>query len=464
MNLSFRKRIAMRFMLATALIILLVFGTVYFIVQQTVYRNLDNDLLFEASKHLKEVRMKGDTIYFINMNEWKEIEHREIQVNPVFIQIVGNNGFLFDKSPNLKEQQLIFNSTRIHGNQFNTTLNNRNIRQVQIPIRKNNKVQGYIVAAMSLDASLMVLNNLRIILMVLFPIVLIGLFFITSFLAGRSIIPVIAISETTNRITRNNLNERVALPESKDELYDLSSSINRLLERIQDAMNREQQFTSDASHELRTPLSVLRGTLEVLIRKPRSQEEYEAKIQYSLLEIDRMANIIDQLLAIARFDSNPELTIKSSIAIQSLVNEILEHRKVEIEERGIIISTNYHGEQETAVHRFYTHLIIDNILGNAIKYSPNGAVVSIDVSVDNNGLDCEISDQGIGIREQDLTQLFQPFFRSEALSHKDISGTGLGLSIAKKAADAIGATILISSEIGKGTSVNVHFKEILRKG
>jgi signal transduction histidine kinase len=463
MILSFRKRIATHFMLATALIILLVFGTVYFIVQESVYYNLDKDLSFEANKHLGEVGFIGDSIHFINMNEMKEIEHREIQVNPVFLQIVGKDGHIYDKSPNLKEQHLNFRSDHRNEDHFNAKLNQRNIRQLQIPIKsQQGVVKGYIEAAMSLDASLMVLSNLRITLLILFPIILIGLFFITSFLAGRSIIPVVSISETTNRITRNNLNERVALPTSKDELYDLSSSINSLLGRIQDAMIREQQFTSDASHELRTPLSVLRGTLEVLIRKPRTQEEYETKIQTSLQEIDRMALIIDQLLEIARFDSNPELSSNSSIAIDSLLIEIGAHRKLEITGKELLLVTDNQCDELISVHYFYGRLILDNILGNAIKYSATGGTIFIRIYPDEQGVNCEITDTGIGIKEEDLTQLFHPFFRSDALNHKEIKGTGLGLSIAQKAAAVIGASISISSEFGKGTSVNVHFKQILR--
>jgi signal transduction histidine kinase len=463
MNFSFRKRIATHFMLATALIILLVFGTVYFIVRQTVYHNLDSDLSYETGKHLNEIRITENTIYFKNMNEWKESEHREVHFNPVFIQLVSRNGHVWDKSPNLKERQLQFKRGFTTENHFNSTLENRNIRQLQIPIKQHGKVKGYIVAAMSLEASLMVLNNLGFILIVLYPIILFGLFFITSFLAGRSIIPVVNISKTTNRITRNNLNERVALPASKDELYVLTGSINSLLERIQDAMQREQQFTSDASHELRTPLSVLRGTLEVLIRKPRTQEEYETKIQYSLLEIDRMANIIDQLLMIARSESNPELTTTSSASLTDLVHEILNRRNPEITAGKLNVTTDFQCNEAIEVHRFYAHLIIDNIIGNAIKYSPELSRITINVFLKEGGVMCVISDTGIGIKQEDLPKLFHPFFRSDALDHKNIEGTGLGLSIVQKAATSINATVSVSSEFGKGTTVTVFFKEILRR-
>lgn len=461
--MSFRKRIATRFMLATALIILIVFGTVYFIVRETIYTNLDNDLAFESYKHLAEVQLTSRSIHFTNEKEMEEREHLEVQVNPVFIQIVDRNGNLLAKSPNLKGQHLNFHKEQADDQHFNTELNRRNIRQVQIPIIRNGTVKGYVVAAMSMDASLTVLSNLGIVLVVLFPIILIGLFFITSFLAGKSIVPVVKISETTNRITRTNLNERVTLPAGKDELYDLSYSINSLLERIQDAMLREQQFTSDASHELRTPLSVLRGTLEVLIRKPRTREEYESKIQYCLQEIDRMTFIIDQLLEIARFDTNPELNSTSSVEIELLLSEILAHRHPDIVAKELHLIQQANCDKPVAIHRFYGRLILDNILGNAIKYSKDGGEIVIRTSLTPDGLLCEISDSGIGIKPEDIPKLFNPFFRSDSLNHKDIKGTGLGLSIAQKAASAIGAVITVSSELNRGTSVKIHFKEILRK-
>lgn len=450
-------------MLATALIILVVFATLYVIVRETVYSNLDKDLSFESYKHLAEVEITQHAIRFINEEEMKEVEHLEVQVNPVFIQVVDRDGKLLTKSPNLKGQHLVFHKEQASEQHFNTHLNQRNIRQVQIPIVRNKTVKGYIVAAMSMDASLAVLSNLGMVLIILFPVILIGLFFITSYLAGKSIVPVVAISETTNRITRTNLNERVTLPASKDELYDLSHSINSLLERIEDAMLREQQFTSDASHELRTPLAVLRGTLEVLIRKPRSQEEYESKIQYSLKEIDRMTAIIDQLLEIARFDTNPELTINSSVEMELLLAEVLAHRHPDIVAKEIHVVQQNNCNSSIAIHRFYGRLILDNILGNAIKYSKQGGQILIRTFEENGGLSCEITDSGIGIRQEDIPQLFNPFFRSDALNHKDIKGTGLGLSIASKAASTIHATITISSELDQGTSVNIHFKEILRK-
>lgn len=461
MSLSFKKRIATHFMLATAIITLVVFGTIYLIVYNTVYNNLDNDLSYEANKHKTEIDVDGKEIHFYNKKEWEESEHREVQVNPVFLQIVDLNGAIKDKSPNMKEKQLSFNQKSNKENHFNTKLNGRAIRQVQIPLRKNNEIRGYIIAAMSLEGTVTVLKNLQNTLFILFPIVIIILFFVTSYLAGRSILPVVSIINTTNRISRTNMDERVILPMRKDELHDLSSSINDLLDRIESTLKREKQFTSDASHELRTPLAVLRGTLEVLIRKPRTEAEYKEKIEYSLSEIDRMANIIDQLLAIARHETQPELNQNTSVSILAIVDQIITRRKADILSKDLSIQIKQK-EINSTINGFYGNLILENIISNAIKYSNQGGEIQIRFTEENQALKCIIEDYGIGIQKQDLDNVFNPFFRSDAMTHKEIPGNGLGLSIARKAAKAIDADIFIESEVNIGTKVTIYFKQILR--
>ncbi|WP_244156162.1 HAMP domain-containing sensor histidine kinase [Maribacter ulvicola] len=444
-------------MIATAIIMAVAFTAVYFVVQGVVYQNLDNDLSFEAEKHTEEIKVVGDSVKIKNKKEWEEREHREVQVNPVFIQILDKNGMYMDKSPNLKEDELAFHPKSNYGGHYNDILNERPIRQVQLPIEENGKIKGFIVAAMSLEASQMVLYNLRNILLLVYLLLLASLYFISKFIAGRSIIPVKSVTETTNRITRNNLNERVALPQNKDELFDLSSSINDLLQRIENALERERQFTSDASHELRTPLATLKGTLEVLIRKPRERAEYEDKIKFSLTEIDRMTATIEQLLLLARLDTSTNAADESLMPLATIIDEILSRHKNKISEKKLSISFKNDINNETLVPQYFSNLILENIIGNAVKYAKNATKVYISITQSDSKIICKIQDEGIGIKKEDLSNLFNNFFRSDALNHKNISGNGLGLSIAKKAADAINAKIDVESEFGLGTTFTIIF-------
>lgn len=457
MSLSFKNRIAFHYMIATAIIMAIVFGTIFFIVKSAVLRNLDSDLSYEAEKHTGEIKIIGDSIQFINKAEWEEREHREIQVNPVFVQLIDKQGKLMDKSPNLKDDYLLFKESEFGGH-FNSMITDRTIRQVQLPIERNGKIMGYILAAMSSESSLSVILKLRNVLIASYFIVLVGLYFVSRFLAGRSIIPIQEMTNTITRITRNNLKERVSLPQHQDEIYMLSSSFNALIERIEKAIEREKQFTSDASHELRTPLATLRGTLEVLIRKPRKQLEYEEKIQYSLKEIDRMTATLEQLLLLARLEASPNTKNDALISLPALIDESISHFKTQITEKNLQINREFNQTDQALVPHYYSNIIIDNILSNAIKHSHNDGAIGICVDIIDSRIICTIKDEGIGIKEEDLTHIYDSFYRSDALSHKHISGHGLGLSIARKCTDAIQAELNVTSTISQGTDVTVSFK------
>src|SRR5690606_40360638 len=263
----------------------------------------------------------------------------------VFMQINARRGRIIDKSPKLIDQSLEVEHHPSFIDPHTTQLDGREIRQEQIALNKDGEIAGYILVAMPLEDAQMVLANLKNILLFLYPVVLFLLFFISRLLAGKSIIPIQRITDTTNRITRSNLNERVLLPDNKDELYTLSTSINDLLQRIQDAMEREKQFTSDASHELRTPLSVLKGTLEVLNRNPRSEEEYKEKIAFSIKEIDRMSGIVNQLLLLARLDKS-SLTKTQPIQLIAAIDEVLQRHKASIKEKDIKVTLEDFSEEE----------------------------------------------------------------------------------------------------------------------
>ncbi|MFC6858943.1 sensor histidine kinase [Zunongwangia atlantica] len=458
MKLSFKDRIAFYYMLATALIVAFAFLVVFILVKQTVYQQLDNDLHYEATMHLQETTLEKGKPVFWDKAEWEEREHNEVQVNPVFVQVMDSTGeIITDKSPNLKEYRLPFYKEKEDNEHYNAYLEDELIRQIQVPVKMDGKVYGYIITAMSFEGSQDVITRLAWILILCYPFILIGLFFISRLLAGRSIKPIQEITQTTNLISRDHLNERVSLPENQDELYELSLSINSLLDRVEQAIERERQFTSDASHELRTPISSIRGTLEVLIRKERTREDYENKINYSLDEIDRMSLIIEQLLFLARNDETPKLDNNSKTEIISLIDEVLNENSLKLKQKNIQLVLDAEDVNEFLVHYYYGYAILNNVVENAIKYAYPNSKLIIELKLKNSRAVVKVIDEGIGIKEADIGKIFNPFFRSEGLDHKDIKGTGLGLSIVQKAAQAIGAQIEVSSIKHKGTTFTIYF-------
>lgn len=450
MKLAYKERIATRLTLVTALIILVVFGVIYFVANFTVINNIDRELGLETDKHKDEIFMVNGEIRFLHKDEWQEMEHSQIQLNPIFIEIVDLQGKSMDRSPNLRENHLSFSPEKSAKKEaWTLKLGASEVRQIQIPLINGGKHEGYLLLAKSFDDSRELLNNLRNVLLILYPIILLSLYLTMRYLAGKSIEPIQSIIRKTNQITQNNLNERVPVAGPNDEIGQLTRSINELLQRLESSLNREKQFTSDASHELRTPLSVLRGTLEVLIRKPRTSEEYIEKIRTSLSSIDRMSVTIDQLLALAREEKGKNL-VKEELELITFLEEMVDQTALE-QGRKITFQSQSGIPIYVKVNEKSLQMILSNLLQNAIKYSKPDSEVVVKTGLGNRIPFIEICDEGAGISAVHLDKIFDPFFREKDAIDQLIPGTALGLAIVKKLAQESGIKISVSSEKGKGS-------------
>ena len=452
-QLSFKNRIASHYIITTALLIFVVFFVIYSIVKLSVYNHLNTDIAKEVKNHLNEIGIKNNTFYLMHAREWEEREHNTVDVNPVFIQFLDKNGDVIEKSPNLKNEVLYFNKDIPNNELFDTKILGNKIRQIQVPIFEGSKIIGYLIIAMSLEGALIVLQNLEEILIIAYPLILIVLFFIARFIAGRSIKPISSIIKTSNIITKDNLTSRIPLPQNKDELFVLSQTINNLLDRIETAIEREKQFTSDASHELRTPITVIKGTLEVLIRKPRNPAEYEEKINFCVKEVNRLNHLVDQLLLLARFENQTQTLKLENVYLNALFLDTIARYSSSIQAKKINVLTEFSQDFYLKTDNYLFSIIINNLISNAVKYSNSND--DLTVKIINNGVkvECYIIDSGIGIPAEDLERIFNPFYRSKSSDHPEIKGTGLGLSIVKKLCSLLGITISITSQEDVGTKV-----------
>lgn len=452
-QLSFKNRIASHYIVTTALLIFVVFFIIYSIVKFSVYSHVNNDITSEVDKHLSEIEIVGNTFHLIHKEEWKEREHNTLDVNPVFIQFVDQNRNVIEKSPNLKKSSLIFNENNAENKLFDTKLADNSIRQIQVPIYQKTKIIGYIIIAMSLEDATMVLNNLFEVLLIVYPLILIVLFFIARFIAGRSIKPISSIITTSNIITKDNLTSRIPLPQNRDELYILSQTINNLLDRIETAIEREKQFTSDASHELRTPLTVIKGTLEVLIRKPRNPAEYEEKINFCVTEVDRLNHLVDQLLLLARFENQKQSLKIEKVYLNAIFLDTIARNSTAIQSKNITITTQFSRDYYIETDSYLFSIIVNNLISNALKYSNQNGNLTVHIKSVASKIECHIIDSGIGIPANDLENIFNQFYRSQSNAHPEIKGTGLGLSIVKRLCSLLTIDIAITSEENIGTRV-----------
>ena len=461
-QLSFKNRIALNYIVTTGLLILVVFSAIYSTVKFTVYNHVDENLMIEIDDHLQEIKIENNVVILMDAEEWEEREHNSVDVNPVFVQFLDLNKKVIEKSPNLKKEVLVFHDDVKHFQMFDTKLLGSTVRQIQVPLQIKSNQIGYLIIAMPLTDSAKVLNNLFETLLIAFPLILVLLFLIARFFAGRSIKPINEITNISGMITRDNLKARIPLPKKRDELHTLSETINSLLNRIEDAIEREKQFTSDASHELRTPLTVIKGTLEVLVRKPRDNKEYEEKINYCINEVDHLNMLVDQLLTLARFENQKQNILPESVYLNALILDVITLNSEKINSKEINMKFDAEEDFYTNSDNYLVVTILRNIISNAIKYTNSGGEVSVSLSKQNGKIICKISDTGIGIAKEDLEAVFNPFFRSNSSVHPEIKGTGLGLSIVKRFTELLHIAFKIESKINEGTVVILELNEEIK--
>jgi signal transduction histidine kinase len=461
LNITFKNRVATYYLVATALITTLLFIAIYWIVHNTVYSHLKEDLDAELSELTSTILVTDDNdIIFANPLEWNEGEHKQIEVNPTFIQVTNEDGNTIKKTSNLLNDSLKFNNTMSSKYYLSTELSKSPIYQLQAPIfNKNGEKIAYLLIAIPLEESEIVLENLKSALFISFPIILMILFFTTRYIAGKAIAPVNNVINTANRITRENLQERIKLPENKDEIYTLTSTINELLNRLKDNLLREIQFTSDASHELRTPLSIIKGTLEVLIRKPREIKQYEEKINYCIKETDRMTRLIDQLLFLAKYDTGKVTTNKNNIDIKNTLTGIINRLKPILLEKEIKINMNSKGSTFAFVDESMMEIVFENVITNSIKYSFTPSEIDIRISDNTSYLECIISDKGIGMTEEQTRKIFDRLYRTDQSRNSEAGGFGLGLSIVKKFCELQDIQLNVESKPSIGTSFIFQIKK-----
>ena len=455
-SFSFKNRIAFNYIVSSSILIAIVFISIFSIVKYRVNQHINEEIQEELYKHLDDVSTDSNDTYLIQVDQWRAREHNSFSVNPVFVEFYDTNKLLIDKSPNLKNSNINL-LENVKNNTFtDTKLNGIPIRQIQTPIINKEKIVGYLVVAMSLE-DLEIVQILKHILLISYPLILILLYLFARFFAGRSIIPVSTIIETSGKITKDNLKTRIPLPNNKDELFALSQTINNLLDRVENAIEREKQFTSDASHELRTPLAVIKGTMEVLIRKPRNQQEYEEKIQFCISEVDRLNHMVDQLLLLARFENQKQNIKKETIYLNALILDNLTRFSDKIDSKKLKVITSFNEDYYIGSDNYLVSIIVSNLISNAIKYSNNETEINIAIWNDNETVLFSISDNGIGIASEDIEKIFTSFYRSNVANHTQIKGTGLGLSIVKRLCDLLKVDINLTSQLEKGTTFVLRF-------
>jgi heavy metal sensor kinase len=270
-------------------------------------------------------------------------------------------------------------------------------------------------------------------------------------LMRRSLRPVDDITRRAEGITSTNLSQRLPVIRSGDELERLSSALNRMIARLEEAFQHIHRFSADASHELRTPLTILQLELEGLAQHGRLDPALADHVGSALEETSRMSHIVENLLTIARLDAGQLEMDKTRLDLGQLVSSTTDQMRLLAEEKSIILQCNMADGIYVEGDRSRLQQVIVNLVDNAIKYTQEGGEVEVRIRRDTNAAILEVSDNGAGISAYALPHVFERFFRADKARSRDLGGAGLGLAIVKSICIAHGAEIRVSSQEGRGS-------------
>lgn len=275
-------------------------------------------------------------------------------------------------------------------------------------------------------------------------------------LARKVLKPIGMISRTARQITSTSLNERLVRSKSGDEFDMLSATLNDMIRRLEESFTLTRQFAADAAHELRTPLTIMRGEAEVLLRSgTRDPAAYQAVLESTIREYDRMIHIITQLLLLAQADAGTVKLGSEPLRLDELLAEVGETFKIVAEHERLTMEFDSFPEVVVNGDRARLHELFANILDNAVKYTPPGGRVAIACAVGQDDVRVAIADTGIGIAPEHHEKVFGRFYRVESSRSRETGGAGLGLSIARWIARAHGGRIELQSAPGAGSTFTV---------
>ncbi|MFN3939977.1 MAG: ATP-binding protein, partial [Chitinophagales bacterium] len=299
------------------------------------------------------------------------------------------------------------------------------------------------------------LKNLRNILIVAFSISLIILIIAGNIYAKRALLPISKLIKQVNNITANSMNLRLDEGNRTDEIAQLASTFNQMLDRLETAFKVQRNFIANASHEMRTPLTSITGQLEVLLMQKRSDREYTDAINSVLDDIKQMNNTSNRLLMLAQASAEVTTSALQPIRIDDLLwqarSEILKHNP---DYKISIAFADWLDETHMLVkgNALLLNSAIANLMDNACKYAAD-KTCTVQMDSYENNIALRFSDNGIGIEAKDLENITQPFFRGRNIGA--IKGHGIGLSLVDKIVSVHNGTMQIHSEPGNGTVVTI---------
>jgi len=277
------------------------------------------------------------------------------------------------------------------------------------------------------------------------------------FILTRVLQPMKAVVKTAQKITTEDLSLRIESKNQKNEIGQLITTLNEMISRLEQSVLQIKQFSIDASHDLKTPLTVIRGEIDIALRKNRPATEYIKTLTSVREEANKLERIIDNLLFLSRIDSRDYQRSFEKIHLDEILLEVFEKTASLANKKELSYVLEKMERVPIQGDPILLNRLLMNLVDNAIKYTPPGGQVTISLKNPGKKAKFTIQDTGIGIPGDALPFIFNRFYRVDQSRSQQNEGAGLGLSIVKKIADIHQAEIEIHSQLNKGTTVRVSF-------
>ncbi|MGJ0495182.1 sensor histidine kinase [Aliarcobacter cryaerophilus] len=452
-NLSIKKRLLV-YHFFIQIIVLIIFSF-------SLYKALEISTIDKLEATLKVIILDitDDLQEKSKITETLLDEEKEYKYEPLFIRILNDKNFEKIIQTDNFPHDIIKNEKYLSNLKLNTISfeeqNNYFISRIKINFHDEQTV--IIEAITTKDVITTTLENLLYILYFILPIILVFAVIGGNFIIYKSFSPFQNILEKLKQINANDLSSRLKTTDTKDEISELINEINNLLSRLENSFEKISQFSSDASHELKTPLTIIKGELEIALRKDRSVEDYKETINRSLSELSGIEQTINDLLFLAKNENEIIIDKKDNFYLDEIVDESINELKNFAKLHKVEIVFEVEDNLEFFGFSNLLKIAIKNVLKNAIQFSFENSKVIVKIFEKDNLLNISIKDFGIGIPLNEQEKIFDKFYRTDKSRNKNSGGTGLGMSILKKIVDIHKGEITIKSEENKETTVTLSF-------
>jgi two-component system OmpR family sensor kinase len=444
-RIPIRLRLTLVFTAAMAVVLAAMGVFVYSLVASDLSDALDRELRSRAQDLSALVTRNGS----LERTGSPFVEHGE-----AFAELVSPSGRVLDATPTISTHRLLSSGELERAARGPTFFDRPSVpgldepaRLLAVPVRR-----GVLVVGATRENRAETLSSLRDAFLIGGSVALVLSALGGYLLAGAALRPIEAMRRRAAEISASSLDERLPVSPANDEVARLGNTLNEMLERLEDGLERERRFVTDASHELRTPLAMLRTELELALRRARTPEELEQSIRSAAEETDRLSRIADDLLLLARAEEGRLPLRAEPTDLADLLETVRTRFGARAELEGRMLEIDVQNSPVARVDRVRLEQALGNLVDNALRHGQGG--VTITASARDSIAELHVLDEGAGFPDGFADKAFEPF--SRATSSGD--GSGLGLAIVATIVRAHDGEVAVTSRPGGGADVSIRLR------